>query len=140
MLVVPIAFLECRSILCVMKTVLAATLVLLVLYGALGAVHTSATGGELMGGCPFMPGVNLCDMTPIAHLSAWESSFIALAAQSVGVLLVLALLALLYVSLSPAPILRMAFVPLSRTPTRVLPARHELQDALSDGTLNSKVF
>lgn len=122
-----------------MKTVLAATLVLLVLYGALGAVHTSATGGELMGGCPFMPGVNLCNMTPLVHLSAWESSFVALVAQSIGVLLVLALLAFVFVSFFPVLMVHVASVPLFRAPAR-LPVRRELQDAFSNGILNPKVF
>lgn len=112
---------------------------LLVLYGALGAVHMSPMGEGLSGGCPFMPGVNLCDMTPLAHLSTWESSFTALAAQSIGALLVLALVALALLSFSPMfLVLRAVSQPVRRA--TLSPARHELHDAFSDGILNPKIF
>lgn len=142
MLLSPIAFAPWRSMIGGMKAVIAAVLVLLVLYGVLGAVHMNPLGEGLAGGCPFMPGVNLCDMTPLAHLAAWQDSFVALTAQSVGSLpaLILALaalfLTLVFSAFSLTPFLTLQ-------PIRIVapqPARRSLQEAFSDGILNPKIF
>lgn len=96
------------------------------------------------GRCPFMPGVVICNMTPLEHISAAQSMFNILPQdKEFFALLMLLLATAIAVSLLgqrkllfPPAIRRIGFVP-----------RHEdvllfrpLQEAFSNGVIHSKAF
>lgn len=121
-------------------------LVLAFVFGTLFGVSHFGMGTKMMGGqmgpCPLMPGVAICNMTPLQHIAAAQTMFNTLPQQNNILLLLLMLLA----SIITAAVLSRSFL---SPPKTVLPRfvpRQEyvsfspLQEAFSNGILHSKVF
>ena len=129
----------------VKKVVLSLIVASFVFGGFFGASHlgmdSKMTGGQ-MGPCPFMPGVAICNMSPLQHVAAAQAMFNVLPQQNDILLLLLSLLA----SIIAAAVLSKSFL---EPPKTILPRfvpRKEyvpfspLLEAFSNGILNPKVF
>lgn len=114
-----------------------------------GFLATSHLGMKMqreggVGHCPLMPGVVICNMTPLQHMAAAQSMFNALPQdKDFFTLLVLVLAAAVAVILPHQkkllfqPIIRRAGFVLRREDTPLL---RLLQEALSNGVIHSKAF
>lgn len=127
-----------------LKTTLAVCSSVVLLIGFLGVFHfdTGMQADGAMGGCPFMPGESLCMVSPLAHIAAWQSSSAALPfSESTALLLIsffaLGICAFSGVFTARVPIPRFSFARARRA--REFPASF-LQEAFSNGILNTKVF
>ncbi len=94
-----------------------------------------------MAGCPFMEMTAVCQMSPFEHIAAWQNMFTATANESALATLLLLLFAAivfvrsLYRSFSPE-IRALSFY----RPPKFFLFRHSLQEAFSNGVLNSKAY
>lgn len=113
--------------------------------GFIGVSHIGM-GQEINGqtmGCPFMPGVVICNMTPMQHVAAAQSMFNALPMQVDFAMMLLAFLAAVIGFL---PLLRRApFPPISASIRPVvirgyIPTHSALQEVFARGILNPKLF
>lgn len=113
--------------------------------GFIGVSHIGM-GQEMNGqrmGCPFMPGVVICNMTPMQHVAAAQSMFNALPIQVDFSTLLLALLAAVIGFL---PLLRQSLfppIPASVRPGVIrgyIPTHIALQEIFARGILNPKLF
>ena len=114
--------------------------------GFIGVSHIGM-GQEMNGqtvGCPFMPGVVICNMTPMQHVAAAQTMFTALPAQNDLAVLLFAFLSLVIGFL---PFLRRAsaqprVTTASSTSERdeYVPTHTALQELFSRGVLNPKLF
>ena len=128
-----------------MKSVFVLVLVLFCAVSLLGLFHTSIamdTNGTVKGGCPFMPPGQtvICTMSAFQHISAWQSMFTGTLQLGSAILLLLLLAAILFLQAKPRP----AFAE-ARRHSRVvyerIPSRPTvLQELLSQGILNPKLF
>lgn len=128
------------------KIALTLVIALILISAFLGVFHSagSTTMTGQPGTCPFMPGVVICNMTPMQHIAAAQSLFNALPFHTDFASLLLALLAALIGFL---PFLRRTFALQLETVRHVLATtlvhtspRFALQEAYSRGILNSKLF
>lgn len=116
----------------------------LLLVGSMGFVHFGM-GGPMdgtMGTCPFMPGVTICNMTPMQHIAAAQSMFNVLP-QDKNMLSVLLLLVVAFVASSSFKKLfqpPLNLTPVSISTNRYFRPRSVLQEAFSRGILNPKIF
>lgn len=113
--------------------------------GFIGVSHIGMgqeMNGQMMG-CPFMPGVVICNMTPMQHVAAAQSMFNALPVQVDFSTILLAFLAAVIGFL---PLLRQAlFPPISASVRPVvvrgyIPTHIALQEVFARGILNPKLF
>lgn len=128
------------------KTALHAFVIIFVLTAFLGASHWGMdvkTEGA-MGLCPFMPGVVICNMTPLEHISAAQSMFNTLPQdKNVFVLLILLLAAAISISLLYQwkllfpPVIQRIGSGLRREDAPLL---RPLQEAFSNGIIHSRAF
>lgn len=126
------------------RIALALVIALIAVSALLGVIHsagsTSATG---QGTCPFMPGVVICNMTPMQHIAAAQSMFNAFVQIdfSTFVLLLLSLLLAAVIS-KLRPLLKPRFVQASVfVSVQIFESpRFALQEAYSRGILNPKLF
>ncbi len=112
--------------------------------GFIGVSHIGM-GQEMngqMGGCPFMPGVVICNMTPMQHVAAAQNMFNALPVQADFSTILFAFLAAVIGFL---PLLRRAFFPPDSMFRPVaahgyIPTHIALQEVFARGILNPKLF
>lgn len=115
--------------------------------GFFGASHlgmdTQQLGGQ-MGPCPFMPGVVICNMTPLQHMVAAQSLFNVLPQQNDILSLLMIFLAAMIIA---ALLFRKKSTPVQSLQTRRFVVRSEyvpfplaLQEAFSNGIVHSKAF
>ena len=114
-----------------------------------GFLTTSHLGTDMqregsVGLCPFMPGVAICNMTPMQHIAAAQSMFTALPVHADFSTILLAFLAAVVGFL---PLLRRTFFPpilasISLTVRRdgYIPTHSALQEVFARGILNPKLF
>ncbi len=128
----------------VTKTAFCLLVVAIVLTSFFGAAHLgmdSGMGGQ-MGPCPLMPGVAICNMTPLQHMAAAQSMFTTLPQSSD----IFSLLLMLLASVIAATVLSKTFLaPPPSVPTRFVTRREyipfsPLLEAFSNGVIHSKAF
>lgn len=134
------------------KTVYLLTILLaFFLVGFLSLAQTNVVMGsdaKDMSNCPFMPGMtSLCQMSPLEHLTAWQTAFTAIPNQAdvLAILLLLLALALstfkLYSNQSASPPRILVPDPSSTTYYKThIPIVSPLQEAFSDGILHPKLY
>jgi|SRR3989338_4925275 len=111
------------------------------LFGAAHLGMDSGMGGQ-MGPCPLMPGVAICNMTPLQHMAAAQSMFTTLPQSSD----ILSLLLMLLASVIAAAVLSKIFLaPPPSVPRRFVSRREyipfsPLLEAFSNGVIHSKAF
>lgn len=128
----------------VTKTAFCLLVVAIVLTSFLGAAHLgmdSGMGGQ-MGPCPLMPGVAICNMTPLQHMAAAQSMFTTLPHSSD----IFSLLLLLLASVLAAAVLSKTFLAPPRSAAPRFVSRREdvpfspILEAFSNGVIHSKAF
>ncbi len=129
------------------KIALSLVIILLMMSAFLGILHGGTTSIMQMGGqetCPFMPGVVICNMTPLQHIAAAQAMFNALPLPAVNFSSLLLLLFALAVGFSP--FLRQSLFPPAESSIRPvsnrarIPTHNALQELFASGILNPKVF
>ena len=101
----------------------------------------SGVGGQ-MGPCPLMPGVAICNMTPLQHMAAAQSMFTTLPHSSD----IFSLLLLLLASVIAAAVLSKTFLAPPRSAAPRFVSRREdvpfspILEAFSNGIIHSKAF
>lgn len=84
------------------KAVFAVLIVLFIMAGVSGVFTAGMMNGGAAYNCPYMGVPVLCAMNPLQHLSEWQQTFAATVQQtSTVILLLLALCAALFLSVSP---------------------------------------
>lgn len=129
----------------IMKTALYFLIVATVCAAFFAASHVGmdAQMGGQMGPCPLMPGVVICNMTPLQHIAAAQTMFTALPRLSDILSLLLLLLAAV---IAAAFLSRNIFPPPKSTLPRRFAHRNEhvpfssLLEAFSNGIIHSKAF
>lgn len=128
------------------KIALTALVVMFIFSGFLGVAHWGMDMQieGVKGLCPFMPGVVICNMTPLQHMAAAQSLFNALPQQN-------DITALLMLLLATAILAHLLFgkqwAPSPSTLSHRFSTRREyvplalaLQEAFADGIVHSKAF
>ncbi|MBI4088355.1 hypothetical protein HY418_03175 [Candidatus Kaiserbacteria bacterium] len=115
------------------------------LLGSFGVLHFGMMQPDgQMSGCPFMDEGAICQMNPLEHLAAWQSAFTTtIPGKSLASLLLLSLLPFLALQIG-----RHNFAKDKDSPVQIFRVRYRerlffpspLQEAFSNGILNSKVF
>lgn len=128
------------------KVLFLSALIAVFVFGSfLGISHfgmdTSMRDGQMVH-CPFMPGVAICNMTPLQHMAAAQTAFTAIPQIDIALLLLM-LLSVLIASLLirkvpafPARAVRLVSI-FTAAPAF---AHRPLQEAFSNGILHSKAF
>lgn len=113
--------------------------------GFIGVSHIGM-GQEMNGqtiGCPFMPGVVICNMTPMQHIAAAQTMFSAFVQLDLStfILSLLALLIAAAISRLRFPLRpRLVPAPVFVTVQTYASPRFALQEAYARGILNPKLF
>ena len=105
------------------------------------SMHVSSDGN--MSGCPLMGVPALCHMSPLEHALTLQDMLTAIPLSNLFALLVAILLALTITLVAPlCKNLGILSEPILRPPTRRdrFVSRHSLQEAFSNGILNTKAF
>lgn len=130
----------------VAKFALLASLVSFLVAGTFGMANAGmsmSTDGH-MSGCPLMGVPALCHMSPLEHAFTLQNMLTAIPFSGIFTLLISILLAFSIAFLAPLVWLNLAvlFEPIVRPPSSRdrLISRHALQEAFSNGILNSKAF
>jgi len=93
------------------------------------------------GGCPFTEGGSLCPMTITDHLTVWQASFLAIAGDSLTLLLVLAVSIVAFVIFKLSTLENISFKQFFDTvQVADIFLFKELKLALSQGIINPKTF
>jgi len=131
------------------KIVLVFSVAALLLAGSFGLPHLGMAmemdmdGNMTMSDC-YMPGMTaICNMTPLEHISSWQSMFTSIPAQNLLVALLLLVLAVIvgfsWIQRTLAPPERHA-VRLFSHQREYIPLHSQLQELFSQGILNPKLF
>lgn len=109
------------------------------IFGISHAMNMDSNGQ--MSGCPFMGVATVCNMSPLEHVAAWQSMFTSTSSENTLSLL----LSVLLVAVSILFVLSEGIFPKIRPPLLCRPHRfslfrHSLQEAFSNGILNSKAY
>ena len=114
------------------------------LFGMFQSAMSMSMDGK-MPDCPFMPGMSLCQMTPLEHVSYMQSFFTNIPQQESPVLALL--LALSFVAVTGLVWFRQLFIPPDRFRSvgyfyrnRYFSIQRLLQQLLSNGILNPKLY
>jgi len=113
--------------------------------GFIGVSHIGMgqeMNGQMMG-CPFMPGVVICNMTPMQHIAAAQSMFNASVQTDFSTFVLLLLSFLITAALSKLrPLPKPRFVQATVVPHIQIfgSPRFALQEAYAQGILNPKLF
>lgn len=116
------------------------------LFASFIGVSHIGMGQEMNGqtmGCPFMPGVVICNMTPVQHIAAAQSMFNASVQTDFSTFILLILSLLIAAALSKLrPLPRLRFVQAIVLPRIQIFASplFALQEAYARGILNPKLF
>jgi flagellar biosynthesis protein FlhB len=111
--------------------------------GIFGLSHAGMTmePDGSMSGCPFMGATAVCNMSPLEHVAAWQSMFTATTSENtLAALLFLILAAISVVLVLGEHIFPEVRGPLFYRPPRFSFFRHSLQEAFSNGILNSRAY